>query len=285
MKQITRRNFLKTGIRTCLYTLITTSIGYYYAKYIEPHCLSVAQHTLKSPLIPKSFHGMKIIQFSDLHLGYYFSLQHLSQIVFKINAEKPDIVLFTGDLIDNYQTYTETPFVASILRNIEAPFGKFSIYGNHDHGGYGTEYYDHIMIESGFQLLKNKEKRIRLLDNSEISIFGIDDILLGKPKIEETLRRAQQNIYTIVLVHEPDIASQIAKYPINLQLSGHSHGGQVQLPFLGAIITPALAKHYIEGFYTIRDLTLYVNRGLGRTRVPFRFMAKPEITLFTLQNS
>ncbi|PQZ58916.1 MULTISPECIES: metallophosphoesterase [Bacillus] len=285
MKQMTRRNFLKTGIRTCLYTLITTSIGYYYAKYIEPHCLSVVQHTLKSPLIPKSFHGMKIIQFSDLHLGYYFSLQHLSQIVFKINAEKPDIVLFTGDLIDNYQTYTETPFVASILRNIEAPFGKFSIYGNHDHGGYGTEYYDHIMLESGFQLLKNKEKRIRLLDNSEISIFGIDDILLGKPKIEETLRRAQQNIYTIVLVHEPDIAPQIAKYPINLQLSGHSHGGQVQLPFLGAIITPALAKHYIEGFYTIRDLTLYVNRGLGRTRVPFRFMAKPEITLFTLQNS
>ncbi|MFJ8412826.1 metallophosphoesterase [Bacillus paramycoides] len=285
MKQITRRKFLKAGIRTCLYSLITASIGYYYAKYIEPHCVSFTKHTLKSPLIPRSFHGMKILQFSDLHLGYYFSLQHLSQIVSKINAENPDIVLFTGDLIDNYQTYTEAPFVASILKNIKAPFGKFSIYGNHDHGGYGTEYYDHIMRESGFELLQNKETRIRLLDNSEISIFGIDDILLGKPKIEETLQRAQQNIYTIVLVHEPDIAPQIATYPINLQLSGHSHGGQVQLPFLGAIITPALAKYYIEGFYNVRNLTLYVNRGLGRTRVPFRFMAKPEITLFTLQHS
>ncbi|WP_242270864.1 metallophosphoesterase [Bacillus cereus group sp. BfR-BA-01310] len=285
MKQITRRKFLKVGIRTCLYSFITASIGYYYAKYIEPHCVSFTKHTLKSPLIPGSFHGMKILQFSDLHLGYYFSLQQLSQIVSKINAEKPDIVLFTGDLIDNYQTYTEAPFVASILKNIKAPFGKFSIYGNHDHGGYGTEYYDHIMRESGFELLQNKETRIRLLDNSEISIFGIDDILLGKPKIEETLQHAQQNIYTIVLVHEPDIAPKIATYPINLQLSGHSHGGQVQLPFLGAIITPALAKYYIEGFYNHRNLTLYVNRGLGRTRVPFRFMAKPEITLFTLQHS
>jgi uncharacterized protein len=247
--------------------------------------LSFTQHTLKSQLIPTSFHGMKILQFSDLHLGYYFSLQHLSQIVSKINAANPDIVLFTGDLIDNYQTYTDTPFVASILKNIQAPFGKFAIYGNHDHGGYGTEYYDHIMRESGFELLQNREKRIRLLDNSEISIFGLDDILLGKPRINETLRHAQQNIYTIVLVHEPDIASQIATYPIDLQLSGHSHGGQVQIPFLGAIITPSLAKQYIEGFYKIQDLTLYVNRGLGRTRVPFRFMSKPEITLFTLQHS
>ncbi|HDR7791727.1 TPA: metallophosphoesterase [Bacillus luti] len=285
MKQITRRTFLKIGMRTCLYSFITTSIGYYYAKYIEPHWLSFTKHTLKSPLIPKNFHGMKILQFSDLHLGYYFSLQHLSQIVSKINAAKPDIVLFTGDLIDNYQTYTDTPFVAPILKNIQAPFGKFAIYGNHDHGGYGTEYYDHIMRESGFELLQNSEKRIRLLDNGEISIFGLDDILLGKPRIKETLRHAQQNIYTIVLVHEPDIASQIATYPIDLQLSGHSHGGQVQIPFFGAIITPALAKQYVEGFYNIQDLTLYVNRGLGRTRVPFRFMAKPEITLFTLQHS
>ncbi|PGO27782.1 metallophosphoesterase [Bacillus cereus] len=285
MKKITRRNFLKAGIRTCLYSVITASIGYYYAKYIEPYLLSFTQHTLTSQLIPKSFHGMKILQFSDLHLGYYLSLQHLSQIVSKINAANPDIVLFTGDLIDNYQTYTDTPFVASILKNIQAPFGKFAIYGNHDHGGYGTEYYDHIMRESGFELLQNSEKRIRLLDNSEISIFGLDDILLGKPKIAETLQQARQNTYNIVLVHEPDIAPQIATYPINLQLSGHSHGGQVKIPFLGAIVTPSLAKHYIEGFYSIQDLSLYVNRGLGRTRVPFRFMSKPEITLFTLQHS
>ncbi|MDZ5609315.1 metallophosphoesterase [Bacillus pseudomycoides] len=284
MKQITRRNFIKNGIRSCFYTCITASIGYYYAKYIEPYWLSLTHHTLRSSLIPPSFHGMKIVQFSDLHLGYYFSLQHLSTIVSKINKTAPDIVLFTGDLIDDYQTYSEIPFVSSILRNIRASFGKFAIYGNHDHGGYGTEYYSQIMSDAGFDVLQNTEKRIRLLDNSEISIFGIDDTLLGKPEIDVTLQHVQKELYTIVLVHEPDIAPKIANFPVNLQLSGHSHGGQVQLPFLGAIITPALAKHYIEGFYHIEELLLYVNRGLGRTRVPFRFLSRPEITVFTLQH-
>lgn len=174
---------------------------------------------------------MKILQFSDLHLGYYFSLQHLSKIVSKINAVKPDIVLFTGDLIDNYQTYTDTPFVASILKIYKHPSVNFLFMVTMMRGGYGTEYYEHIMRESGFELLLNSEKRIRLLDNSEISIFGLDDILLGKPKIEKTLQRARQTTYNIVLVHEPDIAPQIANYPVNLQLSGHSHGGQVQIPF------------------------------------------------------
>ena len=87
------------------------------------------------------------------------------------------------------------------------------------------------MRESGFELLLNSEKRIRLMDNSEISIFGLDDILLGKPKIEKTLEHARQSTYNIVLVHEPDIAPKVSRYPINLQLSGHSHGGQVQILF------------------------------------------------------
>ncbi|MDM5156179.1 metallophosphoesterase [Bacillus sp. DX1.1] len=287
MNRLTRRKFIKSAIRTSFYTCVTTGLGYYYAKYIEPRLLSFTHHSLRSPLIPKNFHGVKIVQFSDLHLGYYFSLQQLSKIVSKINETQPDIVFFTGDLIDDYQTYSETPFVSSILRNIRAPLGKFAIYGNHDHGGYGTEYYSQIMREAGFEVLQNAEKRIYLLDDSEISIFGIDDMLLGNPEIDATLQHAQKEMYTIVLVHEPDIAPKIANFPVNLQLSGHSHGGQVQLPFFGAIVTPTLAKHYIESFYHIQEahsLLLYVNRGLGTTRVPFRFMARPEITVFTLQH-
>ncbi|WP_028411053.1 metallophosphoesterase [Bacillus sp. 123MFChir2] len=288
MNPITRRNFIKKGIRTLLYTCITTGTGYYYAKFIEPSLLSFTNHTLHSPLIPQGFNGVKIVQFSDLHLGYYYSLQQLSKVVTKINEKKPDIVFFTGDLIDNYQTYEDTPFVSSILQTIHAPLGKFAIFGNHDHGGYGTEYYGHIMKQSGFEILQNTEKRIRLLDGSEISIFGIDDIMLGNPDIHGILKQAQDYLYTIVLVHEPDVAPHIANFPINLQLSGHSHGGQVQFPFFGAIITPTFAKHYIEGFYHIKkkyELLLYVNRGIGTTRVPFRFLAKPEITLFTLQST
>lgn len=87
------------------------------------------------------------------------------------------------------------------------------------------------------------------MDNSEISIFGLDDILLGKPKIEKTLQHARQNTYNIVLVHEPDIAPQISKYPINLQLSGHSHGGQVQIPFRGYYYTITRQRLYWRLLY------------------------------------
>lgn len=288
MNSMTRRNFIKKGIRAALYTCITTGLGYYYGKYIEPRLISLTYHSLQSHLIPRSFNGVKIVQFSDLHLGYYYSLKQLTTVVQKINEVKPDIVVFTGDLIDNYQTYEDTPFVSAILQAIHAPLGKFAIYGNHDHGGYGTDYYEQIMHNAGFEVLQNKQRQIRLLDDSTITMFGIDDMILGKPNIQGLLQQVQHQLYTIVLVHEPDVAKQIANFPVNLQLSGHSHGGQIQLPFFGPVVTPYLAKDYIEGFYNISStykLKLYVNRGLGMTRLPFRFLARPEISVFTLQSN
>jgi predicted MPP superfamily phosphohydrolase len=271
-----------------LYAALTAGIGSYYARYIEPRMLSVSYHTIYSPLIPKGFDGVKLVQFSDLHLGYHYSLTQLSKVVEKINSEDPDIVFFTGDLVDDLQTYNEITHISPILQTIRAPLGKFSIYGNHDHGGYGTQVYRNLMKQAGFQLLQNQETRIQLLDGSQLSILGIDDMLLGRPQIEQTVQKSLPDIYTIVLVHEPDIAPLIANYPVDLQLSGHSHGGQIQIPLIGPIVTPPLAQQYIEGFYTINrqmegDLTVYVNRGLGTTRIPFRFLAKPEITVFTLK--
>lgn len=289
MKKINRRTFLKQSIRSVLYTALTAGIGSYYARYIEPKTLSVSHHTIYSPLIQKGLTGIKLVQFSDLHLGYQYSLSQLSNVVNRINAEQPDIVCFTGDLVDDLQTYKQSEHISPILQTIQAPLGKFSIYGNHDHGGYGTQLYSAIMKQAGFQMLQNQEMRIRLIDGSELSIFGIDDMLLGRPEIERTLQNALPDIYTIVLVHEPDIAPLLANYPVNLQLSGHSHGGQIQIPLVGPIVTPPLAQEYIEGFYTVvkqeeRELTVYVNRGLGTTRIPFRFLAKPEITVFTLEH-
>ena len=123
------------------------------------------------------------------------------------------------------------------------------------------------MRESGFELLLNSEKKIRLLDNSEISIFGLDDILLGKPKIKETLQRARKTLITLFLftnqiLHRKSLTIQLT-YSFLVIVMADKYKF-----LLGAIITPALAKNYVEGFYTIQDLALYVNRGLGRTRVP-----------------
>ena len=150
----------------------------------------------------------------------------------------------------------------------------------------GTDLYRNIMTNSGFMLLQNNAQEIKLIDESRIHILGLDDAMLGKPDLATALTSLPQDTFKILLSHEPDIANRVLGHGVHLQLSGHSHGGQVKIPFFGALVTPPLSDIYQEGLYEIdheNPLLLYVNRGLGTTRLPFRFLAKPELTLFTLK--
>lgn len=287
--KMSRRRFLKKGFGSLLTGIIAIGGGGFYAREIEPKLLTIKQHSITHSLIPSGFNGFKILQFSDTHIGFQYDLPQLKELVNKINALKPDIILFTGDLMDTPNQYGKINSLAPILKNLQAPFGSFAIYGNHDHGGYGSDLYRNVMKEAGFTLLLNETQKVSLLTNESLYIAGIDDAMLGRPDIQGTLETIPDNVYTILLSHAPDLADQAASIGnVHLQLSGHSHGGQIQIPFLGAIIKPPFAKKYFEGFYQIghtsNPLTLYVNRGLGTTRLPFRFLAPPEITLFTLQS-
>jgi uncharacterized protein len=280
----TRRQFLKKSISFMRSGFVMTLSGYFYARFIEPKQLVTTSHVIYHRLIPKSFDGVKIVQFSDTHLGHFYDLSQLERIVRKINELAPDVVVFTGDLMDEPNKYPDTEKIAPVLEKIKAPLGKFSIYGNHDHGGYGTEIYLDIMDKANFKTLINEHVIIELLDKSKIAIAGLDDMMLGKPNFSAMTKDIPPNTYTIALLHEPDGANITASFPVHLQLSGHSHGGQIQIPFLGPLVTPPLAMQYYEGFYKINDLTLYVNRGLGTTRMPFRFFSLPELTVFTLKH-
>lgn len=197
-----------------------------------------------------------------------------------------DIIFFTGDLMDEPNKYSEQGAIPPLLKRLNAPFGKFAIYGNHDHGGYGTDIYKSIMNESGFTLLQNEFNRITLLDGSQIYVLGLDDAMLGKPDLTALIPEIPAESYKILLCHEPDLADNVLVHGVQLQLSGHSHGGQIKIPFLGPLVTPPLSEKYHEGFYKIENelnqLTLYVNRGIGTTRLPFRFHSKPEVTVFHL---
>lgn len=286
--KMSRRRFLKRGLGTFLTGIVAVGGGGFYAREIEPKLLTVKKHTISHPMIPNGFDGFKILQFSDTHIGFQYDLSQLQELVNKINEQKPDMILFTGDLMDTPNQYADINSIAPILKNLEAPFGSFAIYGNHDHGGYGSDLYQNVMTEAGFTLLLNEAHQVSLLTNESLYIAGIDDAMLGRPDIQATLESIPNEAYTILLSHAPDLADQAASIGnVQLQLSGHSHGGQIQIPFLGAIIKPPFAKKYFEGFYQIDQtgdpLTLYVNRGLGTTRLPFRFLSPPEITVFTLQ--
>ncbi|KMJ58439.1 metallophosphoesterase [Bacillus sp. LL01] len=284
MAKVTRRGFFKRIFTVAFTAFLTSGIGYYYARYIEPKQMNKLNYTITHKDIPESFSGIKIAQFSDTHVGHHFNKTDLEKVVRKINEEKPDIVFFTGDLMDNPLEYDRSYNLIEILGKIKAPLGKFTIFGNHDHGGYGTETYEEIMEKSKFTVLKNENTYVELIDGSRIYIAGVDDLMLGRPDFRETLRDIPDDAYTILLAHEGDAADSIAKqFQVNLQLSGHSHGGQVQLPFFGPLITPPLGSKFYEGFHQFDDMTLYVNKGLGTTRQPYRFLAPPEITFFTLE--
>ncbi|RSD28200.1 metallophosphoesterase [Mesobacillus subterraneus] len=286
-EQMTRRTFIKRMAGTLFAAAGLSTGGYYYARELEPHMLDITRHKLKNDALPAGFKGMKIIQFSDTHVGFQYTMAQLEDLISQINKLSPDLIVFTGDLLDDPRHFQDRNQIISMLNKLNAPLGKFAVYGNHDHGGYGSEIYKEIMELSGFTLLLNRSAKVSLLDGSSLWIAGIDDAMLGQPDIKAAMAGIPHDAYTILLSHAPDKADEAAAFPIQLQLSGHSHGGQIQIPFYGPWVTPPFAEKYVEGFYTVGSnpsMKLYVNRGLGTTRLPFRFLSQPELSLFTLQN-
>lgn len=280
-----RRTFLKRILGGFVAVGALSGGAYYYAREIEPAMLQINQHDITSIKIPASFHNFKIVQFSDTHLGFHYHLSNLKKLINNINQQNPDIIVFTGDLIDEPNTYTNVKLLSNLLEQLHAPYGKFWVYGNHDHGGYGTEIIQLIMEHADFTLLKNSHSFVTHKEDS-IVIAGIDDVILGQPNIEQALAAVSEHKFTILLAHEPDYADVATQFPIDVQLSGHSHGGQVRFPFIGHLYTPAFAQKYIHGKYSLNndDFSLYVNRGIGTTRMPFRFLCVPELNIFNLKS-
>ncbi len=278
-----RRSFLKRSIGSLLALIGIGGGTYYYARDIEPRMLQVQNVKIMDASIPASFNDFKVVQFSDTHIGFHYSVEQLQKLVNRINEIKPDLIVFTGDLVDEPHLYTWNNDLINVLQSLEAPRGKFWIYGNHDHGGYGTEKVRDVMDASGFTLLQNEHSVIEQ-NNERIILSGIDDVMLGSPNLRQALENVNPDLFTLLLAHEPDFVDVAVDYSVNVQLSGHSHGGQVRLPFIGHLYTPKYAEKYVEGKYLLNDgnLQLFVNRGIGTTRLPYRFLCKPELHVYTL---
>ncbi len=229
----------------------------------------------------ESFYGLKIAHFSDLHYGMSVNEKKLNIIVNKINMTKPDIVVFTGDLIDKNIKITDEIFelLVSKLSKINSKYGKYYVFGNHDKN---NKSYNTIMTESGFQNL-NESYDVIYLNNSKMFIGGIDTNNTLNEKTIETLNLENYD-YKIMLSHYPDNADYLLKYNVDLILSGHSHNGQVRLPVIGKIITPNYAKKYYDPYYKINDTLLYISGGIGNSTMNFRLFNKPSFNLYRLVN-
>lgn len=281
-----RRSFIKKSVGSLL-TLAGIGGGtFYYVREIEPGMLNIQEENISSSTIPTSFQNFKIVQFSDTHVGFHYTVEQLQDIVATINSLEPDVLVFTGDLVDDPRHFNKYGALTKTLSSAKAAYGKYWIYGNHDHGGYGTETTKKVMNEAGFTLLQNSHMIIEK-ETDRIVLAGIDDVILGKPDLHTALNRVNPDLFTILLAHEPDYADTASQFPVNVQLSGHSHGGQIRLPVIGDLYTPLYAEKYIKGKYTSKNqqFTLYVNSGIGTTRLPYRFLCQPEIHVFTLKTN
>lgn len=269
--------------RIISYLILLIVIVGIYSTYIERNLLTVKKYGMT--VTENGEENIKIVQFTDTQLGKYFSLEQLDKVVKRINKQEADIVIFTGDLIDNASQYEDLYEISEVLGKIEATIGKYAIYGNHDYGGGAVRYYSDIMEECGFELLVNSNSTIDI-GEKKINILGADDALMGNYNAEETMANINSDDVNLLLIHEPDLMEDFKDYPIDLALSGHSHGGQVYVPFYGPIKTNDLAEIYTKGFYKIdneRETKIYVNSGLGNTKVPFRLFNMPQITVIDIK--
>ena len=271
-----------TMIFFCILLLILLPCGIaFYSFYIEPFRLTIDTLSLESSLSRE----VRIVQVSDIQISRHYTTENLEKVVQAVNRQQPDILLFTGDLYENYASYRDDEALISLLSQMDAKYGKFAIWGNRDYGGGAVRKYESILAQSGFTLLTNASVSIPVSDTDTVFLAGLDDALLGQPDITPILEQlsGDENTYTILMTHEPDTAEQYAQMGFDLIVSGHSHGGQVKIPFFPTITTH-LAERYIDGLYSLNEQTqLYVNSGIGTSRIPARFRVPPEISLLLLK--
>lgn len=243
---------------------------------IEPRLLLIRKHEISCD-IKKS---IRIIHFSDTHFHKHFSRTDLLRLITKINQYEPDFIVFTGDLMDHYNQSKKMRYeLPPYLKAMNARYAKLAVYGNHDIGGGAKLVYKEMMEESGFQVLRNERIVFEKLD---LAFFGIDDVLAGYE--DKSITEARLASTQVLLLHEPDFVDRLNLDAITLTMSGHTHGGQIRLPFFTKLRLPKGGKKYIKGMYRIKSKLLSVNCGIGTTVLPFRFICPSEIVLYDLKS-
>jgi uncharacterized protein len=238
--------------------------------------------------LPEQWNGLRIAQLSDFHFDNYFSITPLRKAVEVINKLQPDVVVLTGDFVtapiffgDNKKAASPIEPCAEILSQLRSRLGVYACMGNHDGATDSPRITDTLRAKS-IAVLTNRAVPLEK-DGGRLWLAGIDDVLEGSADLSATLKDIPNSEAVILLAHEPDYATHTAKFPVDVQLSGHTHGGQVRLPFLGAPVLPELGVKFPMGLYQLGKLILYTNVGIGTVRLPVRFLCPAEITLFTLQ--
>lgn len=278
MRRLSRRGFLRTLAWSAAIPAVA-GMAYAYAKRVEPWALSIERVELRSPRVPPELDGVTIGQLSDLHIGGATSQAFVRAAVRTLVDLKPDLLALTGDLV-HVPGMAES--VAATLRDFRAPLGSYITLGNHDHW-HDADAVAGALRQSGHIVMQNHSARLHI-NGAPLHIVGVDDVWEKKHRLSQALSGVTVGEAALLLVHEPDVADNFAPaFPFIAQLSGHTHGGQVRLPFIGAPARAPFGRKYVMGQFDVQGMRLYVSRGVGMAEPYVRFLCPPEVTLLTLR--
>lgn len=265
-------------IKILMFVIIFLFCIFIYSKYIGTTGLIIKEYSYINSKLPGSFQGFKIVHFSDLHYGSTINFEELQEIVKKINELNPDIIVFTGDLINkNYKTNLEDKDkIITTLNKLDPKIKMYSVKGEEDN----NDDYTSIITQTNFIEMDNHNTLIYYNDSTPIKIVGLDSSLSNNINIQKAFTDSVDEYFTILLAHEPDTLTKLKDYRIDLMLSGHSHNGQIRLPFIGSIYKIDGAKTYYDHLYKIDDTTLYISGGLGTSKFGLRLFNKPSINFY-----
>ena len=280
---LNRRKFIKLAVTAGVAAVAADST------LLEPNRPRVIRKEITLRRWPDRLNGFTIALLSDFHYDPYFSIHPIRSAIEIVNGLHPDLIALTGDFVsvpwfgDATKGGAAAEPCAQLLRKLQAPHGLWSVLGNHD------VFSDPDRVTSalhavGIPVLSNQSVPIEK-DGARFWLSGVDDVLGGSADLPASIKRVPGDEAVVLMAHEPDYADHVAKYPVDLQLSGHTHGGQVRIPFMRPLYLPELAKNYVWGLFKIRELTLYTNAGIGTVELPVRWNCPPEITLITLRRS
>lgn len=256
---------------------IFLSLSYIFLRFVGNMGIIVREYPVYNEKAKNELDGLKIVQFSDLHYNKYSTIDKVKNVVTLINKTNPDIVIFTGDLIDSdYDiSSSQKELIMSELNSINAKIGKFAIKGEED-----NEVFNEIFDSSGFKILEN------CTENIYIGSSIIDLIALDETYSKELINGHNPENLTIVLTHKPDISDRVVSdFSPDIIMAGHSHNGQIVLPIIGPLMKKDGAKKYVSSYYEINNTKLYVSGGIGNSNYEFRLFNHPSINFYRLRNS
>lgn len=254
---------------------------------IEPNRPRIVRQEIALRRWPEPLNGFRIALLSDFHYDPIFSIHPLRDSIRMVNDLRPDLIALTGDFVsvpyfysDDAKAARDAGPCAQFLRQMAATHGLWAVLGNHDYNS-DPQIVTGLLRDEKIQVLIDQSVPIER-NGARFWLAGVNDVLSGTASLSSALQGIPADEPVVLMAHEPDYADYVSRYAVDLQLSGHTHGGQVRLPFLPPLYLPELARKYIWGRYQIGPLALYTNPGIGTVGVPVRFNCPPEITLLTL---